>query len=185
MPAGPPFTMHTVLSGPHIQVIIGGELDLTAAPGLAQALQELRDAAVGGLVLHLGGVEFLDCACARILARAVSTWPGTGPAMICDPSPAVRRLFQLTGLAAVTGINEPSTPRPAAPVPAQHQPAAQDNCPAAPAMTCDQDMYRPLHRVSDLHALVTGPATLPVLTQLTQTTTPPAATTDPPGGARP
>lgn len=44
-------------------------------------------------------VEFIDCACARVIVQAARTWPGSGPAVIRDASPIVRRVFQLTGLA--------------------------------------------------------------------------------------
>jgi anti-anti-sigma factor len=99
MPAKPWFALQMAPSGPDTQVIIRGELDFAAAADLGQTLASLRDGADGGLVLHMGEVEFIDCACARVIAQAARAWPGSGPAVIRDPSPVVRRIFQLTRLA--------------------------------------------------------------------------------------
>ncbi|HEY1920665.1 MAG TPA: anti-sigma factor antagonist [Streptosporangiaceae bacterium] len=99
MPAEPRFNLQTTSSGPDAQVIIRGELDLASAAALAQALTGLCDSIRGGLILHMGEVKFIDCACARIIARAARTWPSPGRVVIRDPSPIVRRVFQLTGLA--------------------------------------------------------------------------------------
>ena len=99
MLAKPRFVLQMAPSGSDTQVIIRGELDVAAAADLEQALASLRDGADGGLVLHMGAVEFIDCACARVIAQTIRTWPGSGPAVIRDPSPIVRRVFQLTRLA--------------------------------------------------------------------------------------
>ena len=99
MLAKPRFALQMAPSGADAQVIIRGELDVAVAADLGQALASLRDGADGGLILHMGEVEFIDCACARVIAQAARTWPGSGPAVIRDPSPIVRRVFQLTRLA--------------------------------------------------------------------------------------
>ena len=122
------FTLQTALAGLDIQVRIRGELDVTAAPELARALDSLRGSGRGGLVLHLDEVEFIDCACARVIARAASTWPLPGRAVIQAASPAVRRVFQLTSLAAAAGMDRPVVPPPPrnAPIPAQGEPATRE-----------------------------------------------------------
>jgi anti-anti-sigma factor len=109
MPAGSLFSLQITQSGPDIQVMMRGELDISAEPALTRALAELRDTGCGGLVLHMGEVEYIDCACARVIAQTTRTWPAPGRAVIRDPSPIVRRVFELSGLASAAGTDEPAT----------------------------------------------------------------------------
>ncbi|HEY1919812.1 MAG TPA: STAS domain-containing protein [Streptosporangiaceae bacterium] len=130
MPAGLQIVPQAAVPGADAEITIRGELDLTAAAALEQALERLRGTTSGGLVLQLGTVAFIDCACARVIARAASTWPGPGRVVLRDPSPAVRRVFQLTGLAAAVQLDPAGPPLPA-PVPAQRPAASSRGTSAA------------------------------------------------------
>jgi anti-anti-sigma factor len=105
VPADPRFTLQTAASGPDVLVVIRGELDVTVAPDLAQALARLRGTVGGDLVLNMSEVEFIDCACAQVIAQAAAAWPAPAQAVIRDPSPIVRRVFQLSDLAAVVRMD--------------------------------------------------------------------------------
>ena len=100
MPDRPSFTLHTSANSTGTVITLGGDLDLSSAPALGRALARLRGTPPARLVLHMAGVGCLDLAAARVIAAAAQAWPGPGPVVIRDPSPVVRRLLELSGLAA-------------------------------------------------------------------------------------
>jgi anti-anti-sigma regulatory factor len=53
-------------------------------------------------------VTFMDCACVRVIAQAAQALPGPGRLVVQNLSPAVRRLFRLTGLDTVVTVGEPA-----------------------------------------------------------------------------
>jgi len=81
-------------------IVVRGELDLVTMPVLAAQLAlALRDRP-GRLVFDLSGTRFMDCGSARLIAGAGRRLPGGGRPVIRRPGPAVRRVFELTGLDA-------------------------------------------------------------------------------------
>lgn len=100
MPDRSSFTMHTAVNGTGVVVTLGGDLDLTNAAALGRALAGLGETPPARLVLDMAGVDCLDCAAARVIAAAVQSLPGPRPVVIRDPSPIVRRLLEVSGLAA-------------------------------------------------------------------------------------
>jgi anti-anti-sigma factor len=117
MPERLPFTIRVARVGPDADVTIAGDLDIIALPALTGALARLRGTTPGSLALHLAGVDFIDCGCARAITAACQAWPGPGQAVIRDASPIVHRVFQVTGLAAAAHMDGPgiTIPRQAAP----------------------------------------------------------------------
>lgn len=82
-----------------ITVVISGDLDMATAPALATHLAPLMVGQPQRLVLDMSAVGFLDCSSARLIAgMARSLPPGRRPALRF-PSPLVRRVLDLTGLA--------------------------------------------------------------------------------------
>jgi anti-anti-sigma factor len=79
-------------------VVIGGELDPASTPSLAEQLRRVLDSNLQRLVFDLSGVEFIDCAAARLLAGTGRSLSGGRLPVILFPNPLVRRVFQLTGL---------------------------------------------------------------------------------------
>lgn len=77
--------------------MIVGELDPVSTPSLAAQLRVL-DSNLQRLVFDLGGVEFIDCAAARLLAGTGRSLPAGRLPVILFPNSLVRRVFQLTGL---------------------------------------------------------------------------------------
>jgi anti-anti-sigma factor len=86
-------------------VVVGGELDLVSMPVLAARLSVVLRRRPRRLILDMAGTTFMDCACARLLASAGQFLPDYKP-VIRQPTSAVRRVLQLTGLDAEFEIEE-------------------------------------------------------------------------------
>lgn len=86
-------------------VVIGGELDLVNMPVLAARLSVVLRRRPRRLILDMAGTTFMDCACARLLASAGQFLPDHKP-VIRQPTSAVRRVLQLTGLDAEFEIEQ-------------------------------------------------------------------------------
>lgn len=85
-------------------IVIDGELDATSADRLAAALAAVLARRPARLVIDLRRVGFIDCAALRVITSAAASLPAGG-LRLHRPSPAVRRMINLTGLGAdmVTG----------------------------------------------------------------------------------
>jgi anti-anti-sigma factor len=81
-------------------MVITGELDLTTLPALAWHLEQLLAQSPSRLVFDLTRVAFIDVAAARLISEATQARPGLGRPVIRRPSPAVRRVLELTGFDA-------------------------------------------------------------------------------------
>lgn len=80
-------------------VVLRGDLDPVTMPLLVRRLAQVLADRPRHLVLDLAGVTFLDCASARLIAGTGRHLPdGVRPA-VRSPSPAARRVLELTGLA--------------------------------------------------------------------------------------
>jgi anti-anti-sigma factor len=81
-------------------VALGGELDAAALPLVSRQLAQVMAARPDRLVLDLTRLSFLDCAAARVIIGLGSSLPeGRCPVIVCA-SPLVRRVLEVTGLAA-------------------------------------------------------------------------------------
>ena len=112
------FTVDADLDGAAARVVLRGEFDLTAASALAEMFALVLGKAPGDIVLHMGEVAFIDCACVRVIAEAAQALPGPGRLVVQNLSPVVRRLFHLTGLdtVATAGGSASLVPAPRAEV---------------------------------------------------------------------
>jgi anti-anti-sigma factor len=89
-----------VVSSPElVTIVLGGELDLLTTRELSEQLAEILAGKPARLAFDMAAVEFLDCAAARVIALAGRSLPG-GLTLIRRPTPATRRILDLTGLAA-------------------------------------------------------------------------------------
>ena len=72
-----------------------GELDMATADDLSQIL---RDAATNGdpIVLDFAGVSFMDSSGLRALLEGAGQPNGSGPVVILNPSPQVRRVLDIS-----------------------------------------------------------------------------------------
>jgi anti-anti-sigma factor len=99
--SGPAFTVEADLEGAAGQVVLRGEFDLTAASALEEMLALALGKASGDIVLQMGEVDFIDCACVRVITQAAQSLPRPRRLVVQSISPVARRLFQLTGLDAM------------------------------------------------------------------------------------
>lgn len=81
-------------------VVIRGELDPTTTPLLCWHLAQIRRGGPQRLVLDLSGVDYMDCAAARLIARTALFLPEGCRPVIQRASPVVLRLLELAGVAA-------------------------------------------------------------------------------------
>lgn len=103
--SGKPAAIESRSSHGTTTVVVSGELDLLSVPCLREHLAAvLRGGGAGRLVLDLSGTDFIDCGSAREIADAGRLLPPGQRPVIRAPRPAVRRVFQLTGLDAYCEI---------------------------------------------------------------------------------
>lgn len=95
---GDVLTLGVCSHGRLVIIVLGGELDIATAPGLARLLEPLAETG-SHLFVDLAGVRFCDCAALslflRLRQRAAA---GGGSLHIAEPAPAVRRLIAVTRL---------------------------------------------------------------------------------------
>jgi anti-anti-sigma factor len=89
-------------------LVISGELDVTTAPLLSRQLAQILEGRPQRLVFDMSGVDFIDCAAARLIASTGRFLPEGRRPVIRSPNPVVRRLLELTGFAAQCEIDDPS-----------------------------------------------------------------------------
>ena len=81
-------------------IVISGELDLLSTPSLAEHLEQILAQRPQRLVFDLTRVTFMDCAAARLIAGTDRSLPDGQRPVLRRPSAEVRRILELTGLAA-------------------------------------------------------------------------------------
>lgn len=91
--AGPVFSATSEVDGTHLTVVVSGEVDMSTAEGLTQAVS--REGAKQ-LTLDLRGVTFFDSAGVQALVRLARRYPG---GLTVLPSRQVRRVLDISGLA--------------------------------------------------------------------------------------
>ncbi len=79
-----------------------GDLDLTSAPALSTSLEAAEASDAPSVVLDMTGVTFLDSSAINVVLRHRSRLLDLGRTLeLRAPVPAVRRVLEVTGLAAV------------------------------------------------------------------------------------
>jgi anti-sigma B factor antagonist len=87
-----------------IRVRLEGELDISTAPKLERALEELAEIPAGYLILDLKGLDFCDAAGLRVIERAGRRL-GTR-LIVCGPRPSVRKIIAVTRLDEQVRVEE-------------------------------------------------------------------------------
>ncbi|MFI0239562.1 STAS domain-containing protein [Streptomyces sp. NPDC016845] len=104
IPDGPrPVRARTVTDGPGGPVItLSGDLDYETAPDLLAAVTALAPGPGTIVTLDLSGVQFFDSGGINVLLRARGQLQERGAALaVSRLSPAVERIFRITGLDTV------------------------------------------------------------------------------------
>ena len=100
--AGPLFTVY---AAPPWLLHLEGELDLDGAPALIGALEgPIRRGGVIGL--DLARLTFMDSTGTKARLGAVNGVRGRGRVVVFHPTPAMRRLIDLCGMAGVIDISD-------------------------------------------------------------------------------
>ena len=82
-------------------LVVSGDLDISTAQALENAIAASGGDAAGGIVLNLAALRFMDSAGIAVLLRAV---PAVGEVRVREPSKAVLRVLELSGLEGVLVI---------------------------------------------------------------------------------
>lgn len=95
------------MSGDHMVIDVGGEIDVYTAPKLRERLVSLINDGHYDLVVNLDGVDFLDSTGLGVLVGAlkrVRTQDGS-LRLVCSQE-RLLKIFRITGLAKVFAIHE-------------------------------------------------------------------------------
>ncbi|MFF1442134.1 anti-sigma factor antagonist [Streptomyces sp. NPDC058295] len=124
--------------GDRVVVAVRGELDLDSTEQLAHTLRAALGAAVGGVDLELGGVEFCDCSALNVLIGLHEQSLKQGKTVVLRTvGPAVERLLTLTGTRMLFdapgpgGVGDGAAGRGDAPAAAPDGSALEDRSPDA------------------------------------------------------
>jgi anti-anti-sigma factor len=94
------FSAEVIRKDTHVVISVAGEVDLLTSSDLRARLSEVLAAGDKRVILDLSGVTFLDCAGLGVLVAARNRAHEDGGAVcIAAPSPRVRRVVDLAGLA--------------------------------------------------------------------------------------
>jgi anti-sigma B factor antagonist len=118
MVTGPPLAIEVVVNEGTATVVISGELDLATTPILTRHLAQILDDRPQRLVFDMAGVDFLDCAAIQLITSTGRFLPNNRRPVIRRPSPVVRRMLALTGLAAHCEVDDPCDKSRGSPGPA-------------------------------------------------------------------
>ena len=80
-------------------VTLTGEIDAHTAPELDRALDPLLRRSPATVAVHMSGVTFMDSSGLRVVIAATQrARDGGGDLLLVAPTPAVRRLVEVSGL---------------------------------------------------------------------------------------
>jgi anti-anti-sigma factor len=99
LPAQAPVFEETVTGGT-VTVVLRGEFDVTSEDFLSARLARIRQGRPRRLVFVMAQVAYMDCASARLIAGTGRWLPAGVQPVIRSASPVVRRVLQLSGIAA-------------------------------------------------------------------------------------
>jgi anti-anti-sigma factor len=111
-PREPPLGIEVATTAGTTTVVISGELDLTTMPLLARQLALIMEDRPQRLIFDMSGVCFIDCAAARLIAGTSRFLPEGHRPVIRRPGLVVRKLLELTGLAAHCEVGDPAVGPP-------------------------------------------------------------------------
>jgi anti-anti-sigma factor len=91
----------TVNAGGVPTIVVSGDVDIANADALKAAVDSVSAGAPERVIFDLSDLRFIDSAGIAVLLYATERG---APVELLDPSPAVRRVVELTGLTAVLKI---------------------------------------------------------------------------------
>lgn len=103
-----PFAIEVRIDRGIATVVLSGALDLLVVPVLSEHLSSILAAKPRHLVFDMAGVTFADCASARLITDTGRYLTAGREPVVKDASPAVRRIFEVTGFAHHCEMTGPS-----------------------------------------------------------------------------
>lgn len=101
------FRVETLIDGCIADLRLYGEVDASTAPALREAIALADLAEPDELVLHCGGLEFIDSSGLGVLVAAHKRAHDRGGVLVvAEAPPAVRRLFAISALDQLLIIRE-------------------------------------------------------------------------------
>jgi anti-sigma B factor antagonist len=97
-----PVTVKTLAEGGTPVVSLSGELDLTNIERVRSSIGDVLTAGTGRLVVEMSELAFMDSSGLAMLASFARKVPEIE---LRDPSPIVRRLIDLSGLAEILNVS--------------------------------------------------------------------------------
>ena len=101
-----PLAVERIKTDGYELLAVEGEIDIATSPRLIAALNEAVTDSVGGVVVDLTAVEFMDSTGLSLLVRAQRRMRkrGRGFAVVCPDGP-VRRIFEITDLLGTLSVS--------------------------------------------------------------------------------
>ncbi|MGH9057858.1 MAG: STAS domain-containing protein [Acidimicrobiales bacterium] len=100
---GAPLTISNAEDGGGIVISLEGELDLSSAPQLREAIDEALESKPDHLVLDLHGLRFMDSSGIAVL---VHTQARIDSLTLRQPAELIRRVLEITGLTKVFAVEQ-------------------------------------------------------------------------------
>jgi len=99
------FSIQTSTTDDVLVLSVGGEVDLTTAPELAQAIRLVPEP-TSRVVVDLSAVTFLDSSGLNVLVSGKRTLAESGVdlCVVTEPNGPVRRVFEITRLTGSLGV---------------------------------------------------------------------------------
>ncbi len=82
-------------------IAVSGDLDISSVEQLRNAVSEVSEAHPDELTFEMSGLRFMDSAGIAVLLGAAGSVPSV---RLCNPTRAVRRVIELTGLTEVLKV---------------------------------------------------------------------------------
>ena len=100
-----PLNVTITREGADVVLALEGEIDLASRRLLNDCLRRAADDVEGALVVDLAGVTFMDSTALQSLIRARLQLEPTGRRVVVrNPTDAIRRIFDLTGITEAFGL---------------------------------------------------------------------------------
>jgi anti-sigma B factor antagonist len=111
--SGPPFGVTVRHERGRVVVELAGELDLATAPRLRDRLALLSEGGEDQITIDLTHLDFVDSTGLSVLVMAFTRAQSTGGSVVMrNPSSAVMRIFEITGLATLFTVVADGEPVP-------------------------------------------------------------------------
>jgi anti-anti-sigma factor len=94
--------VETQAEGDTLIVVLSGELDMTNAEIVKSAIVDVLPPAISRVVIETSSLRFMDSSGLALIAFIARKVPDVE---LRDPSPIVRRLVELTGLAEILNVS--------------------------------------------------------------------------------